>query len=409
MSPVAAFVRSDPRPAASAELRCRDLLAVVAAQAAAADLTRDVAPEVIAAIKASDLLALSAGKELGGLDGTVTEIALELEALATACASTAWCVWNHLSVFHLFCEVLGPPHGELLGGIVGRHEWCCFPGGAGSRVYGRIEGPDMVIDGPASFGSGSRYADWTGVAFAVVDPATGQPASPPELRFSLVELDRAGVRIERTWDGAALRASSTDHILYEHVRLPGDRWAPWWGADRAVQLRDPAEPVISARYREDWVGLSDLWLAAMAVGIVGAALEETVEEVGGRRAIMGRSMRDLPGVHFNLGRAALAATSARAACLAGCAEVDARIDAGVIPTEDDYLRQMALAADALARADTADAHLRKVLGGNGLREGHRFERRHRDLGAMSIHINAHEDRISERVGRHLLGLEPELF
>ena len=267
----------------------------------------------------------------------------------------------------------------------------------------------MVIDGPASFGSGSRYADWTGVAFGVVDPATGQPASPPELRFSLVELDRAGVRIERTWDGAALRASSTDHILYEHVRLPGDRWAPWWGADRAVQLRDPAEPVISARYREDWVGLSDLWLAAMAVGIVGAALEETVEEVGGRRAIMGRSMRDLPGVHFNLGRAALAVTSARAACLAGCAEVDARIDAGVIPTEDDYLRQMALAADALARADTADAHLRKLLGGNGLREGHRFERRHRDLGAMSIHINAHEDRISERVGRHLLGLEPELF
>ena len=86
---------------------------------------------------------------------------------------------------------------------------------------------------------------------------------------------------------------------------------------------------------------------------------------------MGRSMRDLPGVHFNLGRAAVAVASARAACLAGCAEVDARIDAGVIPTEDDYLRQMALAADALARADVADSHLRKVLGGNGLREGHR--------------------------------------
>src|SRR4051812_11299692 len=69
VSPVAAFVRSDPRPAAAADLRCRDLLALVAEQAAAADRTRDVAPEVVAAIKASDLLALSAGKELGGLDG----------------------------------------------------------------------------------------------------------------------------------------------------------------------------------------------------------------------------------------------------------------------------------------------------------------------------------------------------
>ena len=127
---------------------------MVAAQAAAADLTRDVAPGVIAAIKSSDLLALSAGKELGGLDGTVTEIALELEALATACTSTAWCLWNHLSVFHLFCEVLGP-----FRRAPGRHRRTprvvLLPGRR-QRVYGRIDGPDMVIDGPASFGSGSR-------------------------------------------------------------------------------------------------------------------------------------------------------------------------------------------------------------------------------------------------------------
>jgi hypothetical protein len=70
---------------------------------------------------------------------------------------------------------------------------------------------------------------------------------------------------------------------------------------------------------------------------------------------------------------------------------------------------MALSVDALARCDTAAGHLRKVLGGNGLREGHSFERRQRDLSAMGVHINAHEDRVSERVGRHLLGLEPGLF
>ena len=259
---------------------------------------------MITAIKATDLLALSAGKELGGLDGAVGEVALELEAIAAACASTAWCVWNHLSVFHLFCETLGPDHADLLGGIVERHQWTCFPGGAG-RAYGRLDGDHMVIDGPAP----SVRVPLCGLdrrGLRPRRPGTGRPASPPELRFSLVELDRPGVRIERTWDGAALRASSTDHIVYDGVELPGDRWAPWWGADRAVQLRDPAEAVISPRYREDWVGLSDLWLAAMAVGVVGAALEETVEEVDGRRAIMGRSMRDLPGVHFNLGRAAVA-------------------------------------------------------------------------------------------------------
>ena len=132
VSRVTDLVRPTPIIGATApsDLRCRDLLPLIAQQAAEADRTRDVAPEVISAIKTTDLLALSAGKELGGLDGTVGEVALELEAIAAACASTAWCVWNHLSVFHLFCETLGPDHADLLGGLVERHQWCCFPGGA---------------------------------------------------------------------------------------------------------------------------------------------------------------------------------------------------------------------------------------------------------------------------------------
>src|SRR5205085_8958 len=181
-----------------------------------------------------------------------------------------------------------------------------------------------------------------------------------------------------------------------HVELPGGRWAPWWGADRAGKLRDPAEAVINPRYREDWVGLSDLWLAAMAVGVMSEALSDAVEEVSGRRGLMGRAMKDLPGVQFNLGRAAIALASARATYEAGCAEVDARIDAGRIPSEEDQLRQMALSVDALSRCDAAAGQLRKVLGGNGLRESHPFERRQRDLAALGVHIHAHQERVTER-------------
>jgi len=94
------------------------LVEQVAAQAATADRTRTVAPEVIAAIKGSGLLAFSATAELGGAEASITAMAAELELLATACPSTAWCVWNHLCVFHLFCGALGPEHADLLGGIV---------------------------------------------------------------------------------------------------------------------------------------------------------------------------------------------------------------------------------------------------------------------------------------------------
>ena len=49
----------------------------------------------------------------------------------------------------------------------------------------------------------------------------------------------------------------------------------------------------------------------------------------------------------------------------------------------------------------------RVMGGNGLREGPPFERRYRDFQAMPLHINAHQDRLSEQIGRNLLGLATE--
>jgi alkylation response protein AidB-like acyl-CoA dehydrogenase len=147
----------------------------------------------------------------------------------------------------------------------------------------------------------------------------------------------------------------------------------------------------------------------MGTGVVGAALEEVAGEVGGRRALMGRPMTELAGVHFNLGRAAKELAGARAAVTHACDEVDARIAAAVAPTEADELRLAAVSAFALEACDRAMHHLLKVVGGNGLRERHPFERRYRDFQPMPLHINAHEDRVTERFGRHLLGLPLDKF
>lgn len=72
---------------------------------------------------------------------------------------------------------------------------------------------------------------------------------------------------------------------------------------------------------------------------------------------------------------------------AGCAETDARIEAGVTPTEADYLRQLGYSMVAVRLCSEAMQHLLQVQGGNGLREGGSFERRYRDFQAMQLHIN----------------------
>lgn len=375
------------------------LLEAMAAQATQADRTRSLAPELVAALKASDAVRLAASASLGGAEGSVLRIGRELEATASVCASTAWVLWNHLSVFHLFAGSLGPDHAHWLAQGVRAGQTVSFGAGAGSSVRGVIEGDQVRLNGQGAFASGARYADWSGVAFMVTDQA-GNRAEPLDLRFTVVPLTADGVEVDPTWDGSGVRASATDDVHYRDLVVPLDRCVPWYGANRAETLREV--PVIAHRYREDWVGLSDLWLAWMGVGLVRAALTEAVAAVRARRSILGRRMVTHPTVQLNLGAAGSLVAGAAATAETGCRQVDARIAAQTVPTESDYLAQMAHGSTALRQLGEAMDLLQRSQGGNGLREGGSFDRRYRDFQAFPLHINAHRDRVDLRLGRHLL-------
>jgi alkylation response protein AidB-like acyl-CoA dehydrogenase len=383
-------------------LMSEPLLPLVAEQAAKADVTRSVDPEVIKAIKQTDLMRLSATRNIGGVEASISTIAAELEAIAGRCASTAWCLWNHLCVFHFICAQLGPAGVETLKSIVARREWVSFPAGAGTSVRGRRDGERVIIDGRASFASGSRYGEWAACLFAL-EPEDGEKGEKPDLRFTVVRTDAPGVCVDPTWFSMSLRASATDHINYNGVAVPVTLLRPF-RFDFRYAFRDPAFTVVAPRYREDWVALSVLWLGAQAVGLASAALDETCAGLSGRVAIYGVKVAERPAVQLHIGQAAAAISAAHAAVSAGCAETDVRIEAGRTPTEADYLRQLSYPMVALRLCDEAMRLLLRVQGGNGLREGDSFERRYRDFQAMPLHINAHPDRVAELVGKFLLGL-----
>jgi len=399
--PVAALLPS-PRE----DLRIGPFLDAIAAQAEQADRTRTVDRSVIEAIRGTDVMRMSASASLGGKEETIGHIGRELEAVATVCPSLAWCLWNHLCLFHLFVGALGPEQRPFLEEIVANGQWVSMGAGAGSGVHGRLDGDQAVLNGRATWSTGCRYADYYGVPFAVTG-ADGAPVRPLDLRFTVVRATTEGVSVEETWDGSGLRASATDDVFYRSVQAPLDRCVAWYGAHRAESLRHG--PVIHHRYREDWVGLSDLWLGWMAVGVVRSALAEAAAEVRHRKAIMGRSMLDRPTVQLNIGRAAALTASARAAVEMACLEVDRRIDAEQVPTETDYLRQMAIISMAVNQLEEAMSLLERTQGGTALRESGTFDSRRRDFRAMPLHINVHQDRITHQLGRQMLGIELEPF
>ena len=377
-------------------LTASPILGSIAAQAAEADQSRRVSADVIAAIKQNDIMRFTACESLGGLNQSCVRIAQELEAISANCASTAWCLWNHLCTFHLFCGLLGPDNQTFLAGVTQRRDWVCFPAGASTAVRGEIDGDTVRIKGQAAFGSGARYAEWAGVAFVIDDKP----------QFSLVDLRQHGVNIQDDWQAMSLRASATDTVIYDGAGIPLERVVDFPFMYR-VPFRHPDRPMIHQRYREDWVALSDMWLGAMAVGVTQAALDDVTRDIRDRIAIMGVKIAERPTVHVNLGQANAMIQAARDNVDSALRATDERMAKGVTPTEGDYLQQLSASMMALQLCDDAMKLLLRVMGGNGLRQGASFERRYRDLQAMPLHINAHRDRISEQSGRHLLGLETE--
>ena len=102
---------------APAELTVGPHLGAIAAQAEQADQTRSIDSSVMADLKASEVVRLAASPEIGGPGASIQQIGRELEATAGVCTSTAWVLWNHLAVFHLFVGCLGPDHRAILRSI----------------------------------------------------------------------------------------------------------------------------------------------------------------------------------------------------------------------------------------------------------------------------------------------------
>ncbi len=184
------------------------LLQQISSQAVRADQTRSIDAALIRDLKNNDIMRISASPEIGGLGESVVSIANELRAIAPRCASTAWCMWNHLCTFHHFAGLFGPKNKEFLAQIVANKEWACFPAGASSKVVGKKTEKGISLSGVAAFGSGLRYSEWAGVVFNEDWSDNETPL------FSMVDLRERSVRVEQTWEAVSVRASSTDHIYY---------------------------------------------------------------------------------------------------------------------------------------------------------------------------------------------------
>ncbi|HEY7540559.1 MAG TPA: acyl-CoA dehydrogenase family protein [Methylomirabilota bacterium] len=367
--------------------RATALVPVFKERAARAEELRQVPPESIRDLLASELIRIGNPRRYGGHDvevDTAFEVGFEL---GRGCGSTAWCysLWTAhnwwLGHFPERCQeeffATGPDtlFSSGLNPAGGRVE----PASGGFRVSGRW-----------SFSSGCDAASWVMVAVP-----GARPASPLWLL-----LPRSDYQIVDTWFASGMRGSGSKDIVIDGAFVP---------AHRAVDPdRSGAEDMTGwelhgrLSYRAPLRCLAGWDLAAPLIGIAQGAVDEFVARAQ-RLSGPGRAA-DSVALQLRLAEAAAEVDAARALHRQDIREILDRAARGDGFSELDrarYRRDKAFIARLAVRA------VDRLFEGSGARavlDAEPIQRCHRDAHGASHHAALSWDLVAEQFGRQAMGL-----
>lgn len=244
-----------------------------ARHAAAADRTRSLSPEVVAAITAAGFARCFVPERWGGAAGTFTSLTSAVATLGEGCASAAWCA--SLAAYGARQATCLPAEGQaelwaggpdtfLVGAVV--------PTGHAEPVSG-----GWRLAGTWSYVSAVAFADHALIAANVPDGGVWYFAVPA-----------VDFRVEDTWFTVGMRGTGSNTIVLDDVFVPAHRAfdradlaalpsvsalpfaAPILGAGRAAV---PAAVDLLARRRNEPAVQVELTRTAGAVDAAGLLLE----------------------------------------------------------------------------------------------------------------------------------------
>ena len=240
----------------------------------------------------------------------------------------------------------------------------------------RADGQDWVVTGRKIFSTGAVGLRWMAV-WARTDE------EPPRVGSFLVPAGTAGLTIEPAWDHLGLRASRSDDVVLDGVRVP---------LDATTGLVDPADSGASdPRNDPGLIIWNNLGLTALYLGVAGAARDWLARFLHERTpSSLGRPLADLPRFQSEFGEieALLVTADALVDSLAG------RFDAG------DHAAAGASGAAKLVGTRAAIGAVERavaLIGNNALTRRNPLERHLRDVLCARVHT-PQDDTIAASLG-----------
>jgi len=340
---------------------------------------RQLAPGLVAELKAHDLLRIGLTADLGGVEPTAAEILEAAETIAVGDASAGWCVSIAATSSLLGAYLPAEGAREVFGDPASVAAGVWAPRAKGSVVDGGVR-----ISGRWSFCSGVRHSDWIFLGFL-------QDGQVRTAAFSTAELE-----ILDTWKTSGLRGTGSTDVVARDVLVPDHR---------VFSVLDGPPAGSRTLQRFPLFGFFAASIAAAALGNARGALTEFVELATVRKPTgSSRSTAERPATQ---GAFAAAEVSLRAARGLYYQAIDDAWQAADSEVSVELRTSLRLACTYAVRtsADVVSA-VYDLGGGSSIYEDSPLQRRFRDAHTATAHFQVNPASF-ELAGRVLLGLPTE--
>jgi len=386
-------------PDAASEIvdRARALVPRIAAVAADIERERRLPPGVLDALHNAQLFRLMLPRSVGGLETDPVTFFHVIEAIATADASTAWCLSQAGGCATAAADLEPEVAHRIFGDPRAVLAWGPGPNAKAIPVEGGYR-----VTGVWAFASGGRHATWLG-AHCPIFETDGRPRVQPDgqqvLRTMLVPVNE--VEWTDIWNVVGLRGTASDQFALNDHFVRAD-----YSITRDA-LKNRSEP--GALYRMPALTCYELGFAGVALGLARASLDVFVDLARNKVPRGMKSvLRDNAVVQSGAAQAEVRVRAARAFLLESAQRIWYEVSQpdGILTLDHRMTLRMA-STHAIHTARDAVDFAYNAAGTTAIFESHPLERRFRDMHTVTQQV---QGRLShfEAVGAWLLGGEPDL-
>jgi alkylation response protein AidB-like acyl-CoA dehydrogenase len=396
--------------------RARSLKPILEAAAPRIEQAKSVPPEALEALHNASMFRMMLPKSVGGAELDLATFAQVVATIAEGDASVAWCVAQSagcsMSAAYLDLEVakeiFGPRDAVLSWGFASNQPPC--------RAVPVKDG--WIVNGAWTFASGNRVSKWLGGHAQLCDengtPRLRADGGPLE-RTMLFPRASARVR-EDLWDVMGLVGTGSDSYAITDLFVPTKyslvpRCIP---SDQQLPEGVKAEPDPERReqgilYRCSSQAAHQAGLTSIAIGIARAMLDSFIALARKKSPSSAtHSLRDDTWVQARIAQAdaKISAASAWTVKLLEEAWHEAATQ-GEISFPLRVKIRLACTHQINEATEAVDMIFREA-GATGIFKNQPFERRFRDMHTVAQQVQGSVARM-QSVGRHYLGMPPQLF